>query len=137
MRPTSIVWFERLCLIFMVSSEIYSRIHLAPSSNLSGATSGTGLFIIKQISGPVILLLLLFFAARRGSNIAKWIWVVLIGFSLAGWVLVVLLGFASVVAASMTSAAKGILLVNIVSQIASIIMLFRPDAKAWFANRGR
>lgn len=77
--------------------------------------------------GVVIALLLWFFIARRGSNVAKWILVVFTVFAIGSLVL----GFTT--GAVILDAGGIVRLVAVALQTAAVAFLFRPDAAAWFA----
>ncbi len=99
----------------------------------SGLASSTGM--------TVVVIMLIFFAlisiafwyaiARRASKIAKWIYVVWMGLGSISTIMSLSdpIGF--------RGAALVASLVSTALTIASIICLFRPDAVAWFARRGR
>ncbi len=77
----------------------------------------------------VIQLLLWFFVARKGSDIARWIYVILFGLGLLGTLLNVMRGtwldgIPGVVAA-----------VCVLLQVAAVVMLFRPDSNTWFTRK--
>lgn len=88
-----------------------------------------------------VVIMLIFFAsisiafwyaiARRASKIAKWTYVVWMGFS----------SISTLMSLNDLAGCKGAALVaSLVSTaltIASMICLFRPDAVAWFARKGR
>lgn len=82
------------------------------------------------VVGILVPLLLWYFIARRASNVAKWIYVVLTALGL--------LGFVSSLANPLV--AKGVITVlglNTVGlQFYAAWLLFRPDASAWLDSRG-
>lgn len=129
-RSQSIVWFERLYLggvvlgllnTVMNWSTMQAQVAAQPGSAIlppwfTGATVAIGIGIN---------VLLWFFIARQGSVVAKWILVVLYAIGLIGIAMTLAMGqrpptlnaFAALVFALQTAA---------------VVMLFRPDNKAWF-----
>ena len=91
---------------------------------------GTGTLAVGVVIGILVPLLLWYFIARRASNVAKWIFVVLTA--------VGLLGFLSALANPMVP--KG--LVTLLGaagtglQVYGAWLLFRPDAAAWLDAKG-
>ncbi|MCP3728971.1 hypothetical protein M9978_00870 [Sphingomonas sp. MG17] len=136
MRPQSIINFERAYL----ASVLVGLINLAVSWNTKIATMendprfsgnpqmaqiGSGMMIGMAALGVLISLLLWYFAARRGSEVAKWILVVFLAFSAVG-VASSLAQFAVVGAVS-----TGLALLAFALNAYAVWMLFKPDAKAW------
>ena len=134
LRPKSIRWFDRLYFASLAPSLVETTIYILTSPLVSGNHQTTMLTrIIILIIVYCISLLNWFYIALRGRPAAKWFWV--------GMVLLGLILLPSTVerrhhemltALRLTMDATGWLL-----SIAATVMLFRPDAKAWFANRGR
>lgn len=132
MRPKSIILFERLYLASLVIMTInffwsfdgmVAQIQRDPAMGSLGW--GEGAMIAIFAVSLTISLLLWFFAAHRKSVIAKWILVI---FAMIG--LVSLFGtFGSVSAVQLIAP----VLVTAL-QTAATILLFRADAKAWFAE---
>ena len=89
-------------------------------------SSGTTLGI--QIVMILLYLLLIYFISRKGSPVAKWIYVVLcvlgLVFGLVGLPLMMQMGPLPLVIA----------IVQYALSIVSLWLLFRPDSKAWFAE---
>lgn len=132
-RPQSIIWFERCFLgaigIGLVNSALnWSKIQAAVDATPGATALPSGFMAGTIIAGLIINLLLWFFAARRGSNVAKWIIVVFVGLGF----IAVLRSLVSVVAAPTTNIFT---YVALALQVVGLWMLFRPDAKAWFAGR--
>ena len=130
MRPNSIVWFERLFLgslllgvinAFLVYDNVVAVMDADP--NMAALGMGGGFAIVIWVVSFAISLLLWYLIARKASTVAKWIFVVL-----------------TVVGLLMTSLNPGEMLTfaNIltglifVMQLASVVVLFFPDATAWF-----
>lgn len=130
MRPASIVMFERFFLASLALSVIsvvlgYGAMmdELGREPALAQMGIGGGLVIGVVALGLVINLLLWFLIARKASNAAKWILVILTALGLASslpsalggpWNLMTILGLASYAL-----------------EIAAIVYLFKDDAKAW------
>ena len=137
MRPTSIIRFEQLFLgslalggiVFILSYEdIVSQVNRDPAVAQIGY--GSRLLIGAVILSTVLNLVLWFLTARRASNIAKWLLILLALFGL--------IGLPGVIAqASQTGNLHLFLsLASTAAQFAGIAFLFRRDARAWFANKG-
>lgn len=86
---------------------------------------------VTQIVGLVIAVLLWFFIARRPSVVAKWIQVVFAGFSVLGLLRAV---FMLAMGRAPLSLPVVVGLVASILYIAAAVMLFKPDAKAWFGE---
>lgn len=78
--------------------------------------------------GTAISLLLLYFIAWRGSAVAKWIFVVLVGFGIFAQMLALATGPAG----GSVSAIIGIAIV--VLDVIGAWLLFRPDTRSWFGE---
>ncbi|WP_033922325.1 hypothetical protein [Sphingomonas sp. 37zxx] len=133
MRPTSIVRFEQVYLAEVLLGVInwlllWDTLNAAYASDPNGAMLGPGFLIGSLVFSLTISLLLWFFTARQGSNIARWILVIflIVGLMSTAYSFAVgaeapgISGFLSVVATAL--------------QIAALYFLFRPDARAWFAD---
>lgn len=100
------------------------------SSRLASST-GMVAFVIMLVFFASISIALWYAIARRASKIAKWIYVVWMGFG----------SISTLMSLNDPAGFKGAALVaSLVSTaltIASIACLFRPDAMAWFARKGR
>ena len=133
MRPASIVNFERLYLgalvIGVINTVLTFETTLAQVEAQPGAESmGSNIFYISLAIGFLIPILLWYFVARRASVVAKWIVVVLFVLGVFGF----LFSFSQPVAPEGIALILGI--VSMLMQAAAVWMLFRPDAKAWFAD---
>lgn len=129
MRPPSIVTFERVVLFSIVLGIVnafftWDRI----DAQVSETGVGGGTLIGIQAVTIALYLLLIWFISRHGSSVAKWIYVVLAGLGLV----VGLAGIGETLALGAISAVMTA--VQYILTIASIWLLFRPDAKAWFAE---
>ena len=138
MRPASIDLFDKLYLTSFVISILQAAVSFKENSaNLQAdpATAqlgfGSEFLLAMLLISFSISFLLWFLVARRASNIAKWILVILSAISIP-----------MIVASFPTVAASGTIvvlltLITTVLSLASIVCLFRRDARDWFASRGR
>lgn len=135
MRPVSIVRFDRLYLasivVGLIGNIIEWPVTLARlTENPDTAALGSGAAIAAGgmiATGVLIALLLWFFAARRASNVARWILTVFTAFAVGS----LLFGFG---AGAVILDVGGVLRILAVAlQAAATFFLFRPDAAAWFA----
>ena len=140
LRPRSIIDFERcylgsLVLSFITLALTWNAQLAALQRTPSTAQLGDGFIMSSLLGGlafgAVITLLLWWFAARRGSVVAKWI---IVAFFALGT-----LGLLNGLARGTTPPGLGGVLsvANWVLQAVAVWLLFRPDANAWFADRGR
>jgi uncharacterized membrane protein len=135
-RPASIVLFEKLYIAVIVIGVIgvalswNSLSAMAETQPGVPGSVGSGILIGALIFGFLVPLLLLYFIARRASNIAKWIFVILTAFSV----------YSFIATLSNPMVPKGLLLaVNVLSLILTLYcawLLFKPDAKAWLESKG-
>jgi hypothetical protein len=131
MRPASIVQFERFYLGALGLGLVNNLLNFSQATavlndpNVQAAGLGTGFLVSTMVIGFAIPLLLWYFIARRGSNIAKWIAVVLFGLGAIG----VLMSLSTMFAMGTLSAIVG--LVVFALQAYAMFMLFQPDARAW------
>lgn len=139
MRPQSIRVFERLYLVSVLLSilgGVWTWFHW--SDVLPAGTPPQAAAMMPAIIGGGLLfgiilnLLLWFFIARRGAEIAKWIFVVLFALGLAG-VVRSLFGGGAVLPGPM----RIISIVQMLLQAGCTWMLFRPDSKPWFVPGAR
>jgi F0F1-type ATP synthase membrane subunit c/vacuolar-type H+-ATPase subunit K len=134
MRPASIILFERLYLgaigIGLINAALSWSQTQAMMANpeVNPAGFGTGFILTTMAFSVAIPLLLWYFIARRGSNIAKWILVVLFGIGLI--MMLATLGGA----AAPSGLSLIITLVITALQGVAIFMLFKPDAVAWLSS---
>jgi hypothetical protein len=130
MRPKSIVNFERiviLSILFGIVSSFVTRAKMeAMMANQPHLSSGTTLGI--QIVVILLYLVLIYFISRKGSPVAKWIYVVLC-------VLGLVIGVVGLpLMMKMGTLPLLIAIVQYALSIASLWFLFQPDAKAWFSE---
>lgn len=130
MRPNSIVNFERIVIVSIVLGIINSWL---TSDKIRALNPGTPQMsptttLTIQIVLILIYLVLIYFISRKGSPVAKWIYVVLCVLGLVAGLLalplMMKLGAVSVI----------IPIVQYALSIASLWLLFRPDSKAWFSE---
>ena len=132
MRPTSIVLFERLFLLslaialvngFLQYDALVAQVGNDPA--LAQLGWGSGAILVVMAISLLIPLLLWYFIARRASNIAKWILVVM---TLLG------LLFVNLDAGQLGSLAGIASLAVTILQLVAIVLLFRADARAWLSD---
>lgn len=135
MRPSSIVRFDRLYLASIAVGLIgnilewpltMARLAENPDTAALGSTATVAAGGMIAI-GVAIALLLWFFIARRGSNVAKWILVVFTVFAIGS----LAVGFST--GAVILDAGGIVRIVAVALQTVAVFFLFRPDAAAWFA----
>lgn len=129
MRPRSIVMFERIVIVSLLLGILNAYLswdHLSAQVAAQGATSDS--IITAQAIMTAIYLLLIWLIARKARPVAKWIYVVLTAIG----VVIAVAGIGQTLTMGMASVAVS-LFQNILL-IASLWLLFRPDAKAWFAD---
>jgi hypothetical protein len=134
MRPKSIVNFERVVLlsilIGIVSTWVnWDQMQAAMAQAQQGrAMLGAKFAIGVQAVAIAIYLLLLWLIARKGSPVAKWIYVVF-----------ALLGLGAAIVRFRTTVALGtpallLAIVQFLLTLAALWLIFRPDSKAWFSE---
>ncbi|MEA3008990.1 MAG: hypothetical protein QOJ91_682 [Sphingomonadales bacterium] len=131
MRPPSIVNFTRVVLIslaigILASWLSWDKVQAAVAATGSGMGAGTILGI--QVVTIALYLLLIWFISAHGSPVAKWIYVVLCALGLVFG----LIGFRQTLAYGTVPALLAA--IQYLLSIASLWLLFRPDAKAWFSE---
>jgi len=138
-QPKSIERFEQLYFIGLVlglALQILNWNKSMEAFQQSPTTAAIGLPMMlgSLVVGLAISLSLWFFIARRGSEVAKWIYVVLTGLGLLAVVAMILLPRAEGAPTPdlITRIGQGVgALINIVS----LWFLFQPDTRPWF-NKG-
>lgn len=133
MRPQSIVMFERLFLASLALSAVTFVLGyqdaLAVIANDAAAQQfglGAGFLLGVVAVSFAIYLLLWVLIARRASNAAKWILVVLTAFGVLSAL------------PTLTGTLTTTLLLSLAVyalEVAAIVFLFRPDAKAWLGGK--
>lgn len=139
MRPVSIVRFEQAYLgsvvVWLVNLALGWKAKLASLENHGAFAGNPQMLEVAQtmMIGTVIFLLILwlllwYFTARRASEIAKWVVVVLFALSLITFPFT-LMGYKIV-------GVPGVALTTLMVALNgwAVWLLFRPDARAWFAG---
>jgi len=135
MRPVSIVWFERFYLASLVLGLLGSISNWSTISAVTQAAPGasgfvaTSTFLIMVMAiGYGFSLLFWFLVARRGSKVAKWIFVVFFAIGLLSLPGVLRNPMYNTPLVAMT-------LINSLLQLAAVVCLFRADTHDWFNGR--
>ncbi|QGN55113.1 hypothetical protein GKE62_11670 [Novosphingobium sp. Gsoil 351] len=136
MRPQSIELFEKVYLgaivIGLINTALsWSQVNaMLNDPRAQAAGLGTGTLVFGVFVGVLIPLLLWYFVARRASNVAKWIYVVLTALGL--------FGFLSSLANPLVPKGLVTLLgaLAVLLQVYGAWLLFRPDAVAWLESKG-
>lgn len=129
MRPSSIIWFERLYLLSLILGTLHgifffdetvAQIESDPGMGALGM--GAGFAIIIMTVTFLFSLLFWYLIARKGSNLAKWVLVVLT---------VVGLLFVPSSMAQMATINQAVTLILTLLNLFAIAFLFRKDARDW------
>ena len=136
MRPPSIVLFERVYLISIALSIVSSvlfflhppAIAFPPGTPPAVAQMMRFLPVFSIAAALVIAFLFLYFIGRRGSDVARWIFIVFFALGLAGFVR----QFGSHQPIVMPLALRAVGWLHLLLQAACVWLLLRPDAKSWF-----
>lgn len=133
MRPESIKKFDMLYLGAVVLGLVnfvlsYGAMKAQMDAELArtGVEMGSGVLIASVIFGIVISLALWFLISRLRIEVVKWVLVLFFLWGLIGMPALFADGFGPT---------DIIALATFVMQAAAIYFLFRPDAKAWFAEK--
>ncbi|MGH6652572.1 MAG: hypothetical protein ACREB7_15720 [Sphingopyxis sp.] len=136
-RPPSIILFERLLwtsfaisvvTTYLAWNDMMAEIEHGAAGMRSSTAIGITMFIFAVTLA--ILAALWYAIARRGSNVAKWIYVVLVA-----------LGTLQTIASlfepnSLSTMWLGATLLVTALSVGSAAVLFRSDAVAWLAGKG-
>lgn len=133
MRPQSIVLFDRLYLgwialgviNFFLSYDIATAMMRADSSNLVLGVSPESFYVVIAIVSVLVQLLLWYFIARMGSNVARWIWIILFALGMIN-----VAAMFEIFEYSVLLGTIGLIIVGM--QVFGIFLLFRPESNAWF-----
>jgi hypothetical protein len=138
MRPRSIVLFERLyglniALAVVSLVWIYHRLNLMSPDFPAGAPTGMRQYMALATAGVAavsiaIRLLLWFFVARRGSNVARWAFVIFFVLTIGG----LFRAFDLHARGTMSMFGTGLWMLDFLTKTICVWWLFRPDAVAWF-----
>jgi uncharacterized membrane protein len=131
MRPASIRLFDKVFFASLALGIINTLLSwrlvasAADDPALRASGMGEGVIVTGLALGIALPVLLWYFVARRASNIAKWLYVVLTAFGL--------LGLVQALANPLVPKGATLLLsaLAVVLQIYAAWLLFRPDARAW------
>lgn len=123
--PRPIRWFERLALLSLAVGIPGSALSFRQTVAASGASPA--FVVTAQTAVFATLLLIVLAISRRGSNIARWLYVLLLVSGIA--MMMPRLG-----ALYYSGAAGLIQIAQIFLQLASAYFLFAPGAPAWFAR---
>lgn len=131
MRPKSIARFEALSLLSVGLAAVAAVLSWGGALPGGARQGAVGSAMIAATGLALILsLVLILLTSRKGSNVAKWLFVVLVAVSAA--VTVPRLG---------TIGAEGLVgtvdVASVVLQLVAIYFLFTAEARAWFAGGGR
>ena len=136
MRPQSIELFEKVYLgsiALGLVNTAFSWGALTASLKTVGdgaMTMGPGVMVGSIALSLVISLLLWFFIARRASNVAKWIYVVITAIGVFG----VLSSLANPLTPKGLTMIGGFVATAL--QVFAAWLLFKPDAAAWLESKG-
>jgi hypothetical protein len=136
MRPKSIEMFEKVYLgaiaIGLVNTVIsWSQVSaILDDPRMQAVGMGSGTLIFGVVVGMLIPLLLWYSIARRASNVAKWIYVVLTALGLFGY----LSSLANPLVPKGLITVLGLVTVGL--EVYAAWLLFRPDAAAWLESKG-
>ncbi len=134
MRPKSIILFERLYLASIATGLVntiltydHSIRQIQQEPSMAALGWGAGAFVIIFALSILVSLLLYYLIAHRANVIAKWVLVAFTAF-----------GFLGLPAAFSTAGGAELITVVLINLFAlgAVIMLFRADAKEWFAGSG-
>ena len=129
MRPRSIILFERVVILGVLLGMAGSVLNWGRTLAVVRQFGfGAGFIIGVQAASIMLVLLLLYFIARKASTVAKWIFVVL-----------VLLGVLNIVRSAGLLFSMGpsafLSIAQMLAQLFALWLLFRPDSVAWFDRK--
>lgn len=134
MRPQSIVLFERLFIASILLSAISFVIGYGEFSEqvlrdptLQQLELGSGFVIGLAAAGYALYLLLWYLIAHKAANWAKWLLIFFLVLSLVSLPRALANPWSLSTLAAMAVYAL---------QVASVVFLFKPDAKAWLRGKG-
>jgi hypothetical protein len=127
--PKSIQNFARLVMLSILIGLVETAFTWDQSvAQLGAANVSSGLLIGAQLLTLALLLLLVWWIVKKGSNVARWIYVAL---GVIGLLL-------TIPALGEVSAQSPLQLIMLIVQAAitilTIWLLFRPDSAAWFSD---
>jgi hypothetical protein len=129
-RPQSIIWFERLYLLGLVVAFAVGLFNWTKTQAIVAASQTLPSWypLVMTAVSLILNIVLWYFIARRGSNIARWIYIVLFAFALIGTAATLLspmlrlFGTFTLVTSLLLTVLRGV----------CVFLLFRPDAQGWF-----
>lgn len=132
-RPNSIVQFDWIYLAIIALGLVgvaltWDEVTASVQVQQTVARFGMGMIYVPIVIGVLIQLALWYFIARRGSVVAKWIFVILTGLG-ALWAV-----FGLATRGAPNPAAGVVDVASIVLQVIAIVLLFRPDTRPWFGE---
>jgi hypothetical protein len=131
-RPQSIIRFEQLYLASSLLAVLGQILNLTGISGPSGARDLGLVFVLIIVAITYGMIFLFWYLiARRASNVAKWILVVMTAFGLLATVpMLITLAETDPLYAAISA------LVTVL-QLAAMVFLFRRDAVEWLRSRGQ
>jgi len=138
-QPKSIERFEQIFFLSLVVSLVMFVLNWDQSTAVAQQNPAAAAFVIPMVIGFAIIgygisILLWFLIARRGSEVAKWIYVVLFALGALGALAGVLMSGRPGVPTPSVLVRVG-QIVNLVLGVAAVWFLFQPDTRPWF-NKG-
>ena len=137
MRPHSIILFERIYWVSIAIATVSGVWTLSHIDQVTPPDVPLAIVAIMPLIAAVILasaiginVALWYFVARRRSNVARWIFTVLVGLALVAWLRRLIMTDTAMASLAQIGAAVRFLL-----QIACVWLLFRHDAEHWFRGR--
>jgi hypothetical protein len=139
MRSKSIVNFERVVLLGILVSIVNTWLTMDKAVAMTQARLdaqgnpfkvGAGMFIGVEVAIVIITLLLVWLISRKASLVAKWIYVVLS----ALFLIAAVFGIATGKMAAYGTVPFVMGIVQNLLTLASLWLIFQPDAKAWFSE---
>ena len=130
MRPHPIIWFERVVLLAYALGLLNLIFYWWEWREQPHGPYPLATFCLGQIVYYGIYALLIWLIGRRGNGAARWIFVVLVA---AGVLLVLFVGLPP--PASWPVLRTVLALAQCLLALSSVVFLFGPDTRPWFAGR--
>lgn len=136
-RPRSIAIFEIAYLAalaanlagpFLIWPALFASVAEQAHAGAGAAGVVNGVLIGGILIALVVGLLFWWFVARRGSNVARWITVLALGYGLVSS------AFGLAAAGDAIGPVRLVSLAGMVFTAVALAALFMPDARAWFAH---
>lgn len=125
MRPKSVRLGEQLYALAIVVTAVLAVIGWQRAVAAYGVATAAGVNLF-QIGLQVLLLVL---ATRRGSRVALWLLAAVTALTLVGYLMQVSAGVVAVGLFGVLTTLQTLL------AVIAIVLLFRPNARAWFAEQ--